>query len=172
MRHVCFLETFNSRYVFDVGVTRLLRTCQTRFQCFQTPCVSLLGHHRTVMYSCRSCPGKLSSSHCSCQAALQLSAIFQRTSNPEVKAKAATHKTISVLNIILISLIIIVMTEVLDPEALAVACPEELSTADAAAFRFLPESGCLACHPAARRSWQANDFMTFVQSCFVTPRPH
>ena len=115
---------------------------------------------------------KLSSSHCSCQAALQLSAIFQRTSNPEVKAKAATHKTISVLNIILISLIIIVMTEVLDPEALAVACPEELSTADAAAFRFLPESGCLACHPAARRSWQANDFMTFVQSCFVTPRPH
>ena len=58
MRHVCFLETFNLRYVFDVGVTRLLRTCQTRFQCFQTPCVSLLGHHRTVMCSCRSCPGQ------------------------------------------------------------------------------------------------------------------
>ena len=95
--HICSLETFHLRCVSDVGVTRLLRTCQTRFQCFQTPCAKLRLHHtsqdRYVQLPQLSWPSCCQATAAVGQLASPNTAIFQRTSNPEVKAKAANHKT-------------------------------------------------------------------------------
>ena len=50
--------------MFDVGVTGLPRTCQTRFHVSKLLVLSsgCITHHRTVMSSCRSCPGAAVSS--------------------------------------------------------------------------------------------------------------
>ena len=154
--HICSLETFHLRCVSDVGVTRLLRTCQTRFQCFQTPCAKLRLHHtsqdRYVQLPQLSWPSCCQATAAVGQLASPNTAIFQRTSNPEVKAKAATHKTMK--SVIMIQLLVIRKPKVLDTEALTV---ERLSGGARQTQGSFPLSarlysaGCLACQPAARR---------------------
>ena len=161
--------------MFDVGVTRLLRTCQTRFQCFQTPCAKLRLHHtsqdRYVQLPQLSWPSCCQATAAVGQLASPNTAIFQRTSNPEVKAKAATHKTMK--SVIMIQLLVIRKPKVLDTEALTV---ERLSGGARQTQGSFPLSArlcwLLGLPAGGQASWQANDFMTFVQSCFVTLRPH
>ena len=144
-------------------------------QCFQTPCEAQAARAASHITG-PLCPAvaavlaKLSSSHRSCQAALHIG-------HRHISADLEPGSESESCNV----------QDDVNHEHHLEACRDDRAPPSAGhrgppscraehsrhgSFPLSARLCCLACHPAARRSWQANDFMTFVQSCFVTPRPH